>query len=54
LQNAGFYLDRQIPDPETFYFFEDTWKDFYENEPLGNITNLTPAQEALVLGGEGR
>ena len=29
----------------------DTWRDFYDNEPVTSA--LTPEQEALILGGEG-
>jgi len=30
---------------------EDTWKDFYTNDPTA-CYNLTPAEEAMVWGGE--
>jgi hypothetical protein len=49
---VGWYLDKQIPDPsQTFYEFEDTWKNFYANDPTSGL-GLTPEQEKLVLGGE--
>eukprot|EP01112_Ceratiomyxa_fruticulosa_P009797 TRINITY_DN2571_c0_g1_i1.p1 TRINITY_DN2571_c0_g1~~TRINITY_DN2571_c0_g1_i1.p1 ORF type:complete len:599 (-),score=91.60 TRINITY_DN2571_c0_g1_i1:147-1943(-) len=60
----GYYLDRQMPtcnnpgvtggcpNEDYHWFFIDTWEDFYLNEPLDGL-NLTPEQEAHVLGGEG-
>lgn len=52
LLSAGWYLDKQLPDPaQTFYEFEDTWKNFYANDPTTGL-GLTPDQEKLVLGGE--
>jgi hexosaminidase len=52
LLSQGYYLDKQIPDPnQTWYHWVDTWKNFYLNEPLEGL-HLTPAQEKLLLGGE--
>jgi hexosaminidase len=49
----GWYLDQQIPNPNmVFYLWEDTWKNFYLNEPIPDNLGLTPEQKALVLGGE--
>jgi hexosaminidase len=50
--SAGWYLNEQIPNPQqTFYEFIDTWIDFYINDPIANLS-LTPAEAALVIGGE--
>lgn len=52
LLSQGYYLDKQIPNPDqTFYEWVDTWKNFYTNEPLNGLS-LTPAQKKLLLGGE--
>jgi len=45
-----YYLDRQIPGPQTFWFFEDTWQDFYAADPVGNA-NITEAELSRILGG---
>lgn len=29
IYNSGWYLNKQIPEPQTFDFFEDTWIAFY-------------------------
>jgi len=47
----GWYLDRQVPDPQTWYLWEDTWKDFYANDPVGNTT-YTIDELSRLLGGE--
>jgi len=51
VNSYNLYLDQQIPnDQSTFYFWSDTWRDFYAADPT-NATVLTPEQEALILGG---
>lgn len=49
LLSAGWYLDKQKPGAE-HYLFEDTWQDFYLNDPLD--INVSEAEKKLVLGGE--
>eukprot|EP01087_Luapelamoeba_hula_P009181 TRINITY_DN2359_c0_g1_i1.p1 TRINITY_DN2359_c0_g1~~TRINITY_DN2359_c0_g1_i1.p1 ORF type:complete len:529 (-),score=69.71 TRINITY_DN2359_c0_g1_i1:52-1638(-) len=50
---AGYYLDKQIPNPaKTWYEWVDTWKNFYENEPLPSSLGLTVEEESRFLGGE--
>lgn len=51
VNSAGWYLDQQTPPGGTHYLWEDTWMNFYAVEPLAN-SSLTPAQQALFLGGE--
>lgn len=51
VNNYGHYLDQQQPPGPSHYLWVDTWQNFYLNDPLDG-TNLTPAQEKLVLGGE--
>lgn len=51
IHSYGWYLDQQIPGTPTNYFWLDTWKNFYLNDPLYNTT-LTPAQQKHILGGE--
>ena len=52
LLSAGWYLDQQIPNPQqTWYEWEDTWWNFYMNEPLAGHP-WTPEQSSKVLGGE--
>lgn len=52
LLSGGFYLDKQQPDPaRVWYGSEETWKNFFLNDPTAGL-NLTGPQEALVLGGE--
>jgi hexosaminidase len=52
LLSAGWYLNVQIPNPNQLeYEFIDTWKNFYANDPVANLA-LSPAELALVLGGE--
>jgi hexosaminidase len=51
LLSAGWYLDKEVPGNGTHYEWVDTWKDFYANDPTSGM-GFTPAQEALVLGGE--
>lgn len=52
LLSQGYYLDKQIPDPnKTWYEWVDTWKNFYLNEPLAGL-ELKPGQEKQLLGGE--
>jgi len=56
LISAGWYLDQQLPargGPSlTHYLWLDTWQDFYANDMLQGVTDLSPEQQALVLGGE--
>lgn len=40
-----------IPDLH-HYLWEDTFLDFYGNDPMTNLTDLPSAQQQLVLGGE--
>eukprot|EP00002_Diphylleia_rotans_P030456 TRINITY_DN625_c0_g1_i1.p1 TRINITY_DN625_c0_g1~~TRINITY_DN625_c0_g1_i1.p1 ORF type:complete len:562 (+),score=102.92 TRINITY_DN625_c0_g1_i1:45-1730(+) len=48
----GWYLDQMVPNPpSTHYFIEDTWKDFYQNEPFEDQT-LTEEEKGRILGGE--
>ncbi|KAF2070235.1 hypothetical protein CYY_008443 [Polysphondylium violaceum] len=55
--NAGFkaivsfawYFDKQIPDGNTHYEWQDTWQDFYNADPYNGITN----NSENILGGEG-
>eukprot|EP01027_Heterolobosea_sp_BB2_P025498 GEZU01039131.1.p1 GENE.GEZU01039131.1~~GEZU01039131.1.p1 ORF type:complete len:588 (+),score=189.24 GEZU01039131.1:30-1766(+) len=52
---AGFYLDQQRPGSQTWYEWEDTWKNFYLNEPFtapSPSQPWTPELQKLVLGGE--
>jgi len=51
---AGWYLDRQIPaiDGATHYEWEDTWKDFYVNEPTNGIGSVPAEKLSNILGGE--
>jgi len=49
--STPWYLDRQIPGAATWWFWQDTWKNFYMADPIGDNT-LTPSQAQLVLGGE--
>jgi len=47
---AGNYLDQQVPCPGCYHYeFEDTWIDFFLNDPTAN---LTASQAQFVLGGE--
>lgn len=49
------YLDQQTPGmapKKTFYEWVDTWMALYAAEPFRGL-NLTEAQEAMMLGGEG-
>jgi len=55
--NAGFksivsfawYLDKQIPDGNTHYEWQDTWQDFYNADPANGITS----NSQNIIGGEG-
>ncbi len=49
IHSYGWYLDQQVPGQPTNYFWQDTWKNFYLNDPLFNTT-LTPAQQLHILG----
>jgi len=51
IYSTPWYLDREDPDSQTWYLWQDTWKSFYEADPIGN-SSLTPSEMALVLGGE--
>eukprot|EP01116_Phalansterium_solitarium_P024359 TRINITY_DN8907_c0_g2_i1.p1 TRINITY_DN8907_c0_g2~~TRINITY_DN8907_c0_g2_i1.p1 ORF type:complete len:517 (-),score=129.53 TRINITY_DN8907_c0_g2_i1:147-1697(-) len=51
LWQTPWYLDRQVPEPQQNYFWEDTWKDFYVQDPVGTNT-LEPWEAARILGGE--
>lgn len=48
--SAGWYLDRQEPDGTdcVFYELEDTWKCFYQNDPLQGVP---ASQQVNVWGG---
>eukprot|EP01028_Stygiella_incarcerata_P005243 TRINITY_DN2232_c0_g1_i1.p1 TRINITY_DN2232_c0_g1~~TRINITY_DN2232_c0_g1_i1.p1 ORF type:complete len:526 (+),score=134.67 TRINITY_DN2232_c0_g1_i1:106-1683(+) len=49
----GWYLDKQVPG-SLHYEWEDTWIDFYTNEPFDGAPGpFTPEMMDLVLGGEG-
>ena len=63
----GWYLDEQHPDSQRYLesptnpkgdlnFWEDTWKDFYLNDPMKAIAaqnaTLTSEEAALIVGGE--
>jgi hexosaminidase len=49
LLSAGWYLDVQVVDePRTR--FQDSWVDFYENDPLAGLENVTNLEN--LLGGE--
>lgn len=50
ISSFGYYLDQQQPYGGTHYFWADTWQNFFLNDAT-NGTGLTPAQEALILGG---
>jgi len=52
IYSSSYYLDRQIPDSQQFYFWEDTWKDFYGEDPVDLNANLSPTELARVMGGE--
>lgn len=48
----SWYIDFQVPAfGPTHLLWEDTWMNYYLNDPLANTT-LTPAQEGNVWGGE--
>jgi len=47
----GYYLDVQRPSHNYVYLWEDTWMDFYLNDPV-NGTDLSPQELALILGGQ--
>jgi len=51
IYSYGYYLDVQVPPGDTHWFWVDTWQNFYLNEPTAG-QNLTPAEEAHILGGE--
>jgi len=51
VHSYGWYLDEQNPPGASHYFWEDTWMNFYTNDPLGGQT-VPPSQLALLLGGE--
>ena len=53
LFSAGWYLDQQTPNinGSGHYLWQDTFWDFYANEPLMGL-NLTPEQLKKFLGGE--
>jgi len=50
LLSAGWYLDRQAPRNRPGYAFQDTWKDFYNNEPYS--PEMTDEEKSRILGGE--
>lgn len=45
----GLYLDQQIPAGPTHYLWQDTWQNFYLEDPIRNAT-LTPEEVSRVLG----
>jgi hexosaminidase len=49
IHSGRYYLDMTTPG-KSRYLWQDTWKDFYENEPFA--LNLTKEEQKLVLGGE--
>ncbi len=52
---AGYYLDQQIPDAsQTWYEWQDTWKNFYANDPEAGMTEaeLSAPGAGKVIGGE--
>jgi len=52
LLSGGWYLDVQIPNPNsTHYLMVDTWANFYNNEPFRDL-NITEKQIPQFLGGE--
>ena len=57
LYSRGFYLDQMVPQkppPSMHYFMEDTWKDFYRNDPYNRgEDDLTEEEKTRVIGGEG-
>jgi hexosaminidase len=51
--SQGWYLDKQVPGSR-HYEWEDTWIDFYTNEPFDGAPGpYSPKMMELVLGGEG-
>ncbi|EGC37294.1 hypothetical protein DICPUDRAFT_30528 [Dictyostelium purpureum] len=44
----AWYLDKQVPDGNTHYEWQDTWQDFYNADPVNGITSN--AQN--IIGGE--
>lgn len=50
VNSYSLYLDQQTPPGDLHYFWVDTWSNFYLADPT-NGTNLSPEQEALILGG---
>eukprot|EP00299_Pterocystis_sp_00344_P003881 c14671_g1_i1.p1 GENE.c14671_g1_i1~~c14671_g1_i1.p1 ORF type:complete len:399 (+),score=77.10 c14671_g1_i1:403-1599(+) len=51
--SAGWYLDMQTPslNKKKRYGFEDTWRDFYLNDPV-EVAELSTNEASFVLGGE--
>lgn len=49
IRSRGWYLDQAVPGAYRYRWLE-TWIDFYMLEPVP--ANLTPAEEAMVLGGQ--
>ncbi|GLJ06940.1 hypothetical protein SUGI_0053400, partial [Cryptomeria japonica] len=47
---AGFRCIVSNQDKWYLHYLDTSWEEFYENEPLTNITN--PKQQALLIGGE--
>eukprot|EP00735_Rhodelphis_limneticus_P006151 TRINITY_DN18520_c0_g1::TRINITY_DN18520_c0_g1_i1::g.2769::m.2769 TRINITY_DN18520_c0_g1::TRINITY_DN18520_c0_g1_i1::g.2769 ORF type:complete len:543 (+),score=112.48,sp/P13723/HEXA1_DICDI/38.95/2e-130,Glyco_hydro_20/PF00728.17/4.5e-93,Glycohydro_20b2/PF14845.1/1.2e-23,Glyco_hydro_20b/PF02838.10/0.00016 TRINITY_DN18520_c0_g1_i1:60-1631(+) len=52
LLSQGWYLDVLKPGGD-HYRFQDTWKDFYINEPHQSIEDLNNDLKSQLLGGEG-
>jgi hexosaminidase len=50
ISSFGYYLDQQDPFGASHYFWGDTWQNFFLNDCTYNAS-LSPAQEALILGG---
>eukprot|EP01106_Pelomyxa_sp_JSP_P000973 TRINITY_DN1143_c0_g1_i5.p1 TRINITY_DN1143_c0_g1~~TRINITY_DN1143_c0_g1_i5.p1 ORF type:complete len:516 (+),score=96.17 TRINITY_DN1143_c0_g1_i5:68-1549(+) len=52
--SQGWYLAKQQPVSGTSIhsLWLDTWMDMYGVDPMTGLTDLPPAQQALVLGGE--
>lgn len=51
IASYGWYLDQQRPNDASYYEWEDTWKMFYDNEPI--TAQFSQKDEDLVIGGEG-
>jgi len=52
--SAAYYLDVQIPSQlrTTHYLYQDTWMDFYNDDPLYGLNTTDPKKLKLIIGGE--